>query len=60
VYFTNNGGNEWIKLKGGLPNISVRDIAIQKSENDLVLGTFGRGIYVLDDYSSLRHLIVKL
>ena len=54
VYFTNNGGDEWIKLKGGLPNISVRDIAIQKSENDLVLGTFGRGIYVLDDYSSLR------
>ena len=54
VYFTNNGGNEWIKLKGGLPNISVRDIAIQKRENDLVLGTFGRGIYILDDYSSLR------
>ena len=54
VYFTNSGGDEWIKLKGGLPNISVRDIAIQKSENDLVLGTFGRGIYILDDYSSLR------
>jgi len=54
VYFTNNGGDEWIKLKGGLPNISVRDIAIQKNENDLVLGTFGRGIYILDDYSSLR------
>ena len=54
VYFSNNGGNEWMKLKGGLPNISVRDIAIQKNENDLVLGTFGRGIYVLDDYSSLR------
>ncbi len=59
VYFTNNGGNEWVKLKGGLPNISVRDIAIQKSENDLVLGTFGRGIYVLDDYSSLRTLNIK-
>ena len=59
VYFTNNGGNEWIKLKGGLPNISVRDIAIQKSENDLVLGTFGRGIYVLDDYSSLRTFNIK-
>lgn len=54
VYFTSDGGDEWIKLKGGLPNISVRDIAIQKRENDLVLGTFGRGIYILDDYSSLR------
>ena len=37
-----------------MPNISVRDIAIQKRENDLVLGTFGRGIYILDDYSALR------
>ena len=59
VYFTNNGGDEWMKLKGGLPNISVRDIAIQKNENDLVLGTFGRGIYVLDDYSSLRTFNAK-
>ena len=54
VYFTNNGGKEWTKLNGGMPNISVRDIAIQKRENDLVLGTFGRGIYILDDYSALR------
>ena len=59
VYFSNNGGNEWMKLKGGMPNISVRDIAIQKNENDLVLGTFGRGIYVLDDYSSLRTFNTK-
>jgi len=54
LYFTNDGGKRWSQLKGGLPNISVRDIAIQKRENDLVLGTFGRGIYILDDYSSLR------
>ena len=54
VYFTNNSGKKWQKLKGNMPNISVRDIAIQKRENDLVLGTFGRGIYILDDYSALR------
>ena len=54
VYFTNNQGQTWNKLKNGMPNISVRDLAIQKRENDLVVGTFGRGIYVLDDYSSLR------
>ena len=41
-------------MKGGLPTIAIRDIAIQRSENDLVLATFGRGFYVLDDYSSLR------
>ena len=42
------------QLKGGLPTIAVRDLAIQKRENDLVLGTFGRGFYVLDDYTPLR------
>tara|TARA_Y100001978_G_C23698597_1_gene439256 strand:+ start:350 stop:3616 length:3267 start_codon:yes stop_codon:yes gene_type:complete len=54
VYFSNDGTKSWYKLNGGLPNISVRDLAIQKRENDLVLGTFGRGIYILDDYSCLR------
>lgn len=54
VFYSNDGGTKWIQLKGGLPTIPVRDLAIQKRENDLVLATFGRGIYVLDDYSSLR------
>ena len=54
VFFTNTGGREWKQLKTGVPTIAVRDLAIQKRENDLVLGTFGRGFYVLDDYSPLR------
>ena len=45
-----------MRLKGGLPTIAVRDLAIQRRETDLVVGTFGRGIYVLDDYSPLRAL----
>ena len=56
VFFSNDGGSEWKQLKAGLPTIAVRDIAIQERENDLVLGTFGRGFYVLDDYSCLRNL----
>jgi photosystem II stability/assembly factor-like uncharacterized protein len=56
AFFSNNGGKIWKQLKSGLPIIAVRDIAIQKRENDLVLGTFGRGFYVLDDYSSLRNV----
>ena len=56
VYFSPNGGQRWKALSNGLPTILVRDIAIQKRENDLVLGTFGRGFYVLDDYSSLRSI----
>ncbi len=54
-YFSIDGGQEWIPLKNGLPTISVKDIAIQKRENDLVLATFGRGFYVLDDYTPLRY-----
>ncbi len=51
-----DGGQNWVKLNAGLPTICVRDMAIQKRENDLVLGTFGRGFYILDDYSALRNL----
>jgi photosystem II stability/assembly factor-like uncharacterized protein len=54
VFFTANGGGEWIQLKSGIPTVAVKDIVIQRRENDLVLATFGRGIYVLDDYTPLR------
>jgi photosystem II stability/assembly factor-like uncharacterized protein len=54
VFFSPDQGQNWKQLKNGLPTIAVRDIAIQERENDLVLGTFGRGFYVMDDYSVLR------
>jgi photosystem II stability/assembly factor-like uncharacterized protein len=56
VFFTNDGGTKWIQSKNGLPTIAVRDIAIQKRENDLVLATFGRSFYILDNYTPLRLL----
>lgn len=56
IYFSNNGGGEWTQLKGGLPTISFRDITIQRRENDLVAASFGRGFYILDDYTSLRNM----
>ncbi len=54
VYFTSNGGLNWKELSGGLPTISFRDLTIQRRENDLVLGSFGRGIFILDDIAPLR------
>ena len=51
---TVDGGRKWMKLGSGLPTIAVRDIAIQRRENDLAIATFGRGFYVLDDYTPLR------
>ncbi|MGY8919686.1 MAG: WD40/YVTN/BNR-like repeat-containing protein [Flavobacteriales bacterium] len=56
VYISVNQGEKWHKFSKGLPTISVRDLAIQKRENDLVLATFGRSFYVLDDYSPLRDI----
>ncbi len=54
-YFSIDAGTEWVELKSGLPTIAIRDIAIQERENDIVLGTFGRGFYILDDYTPLRN-----
>jgi len=56
VFFSPNGGMRWKQIKSGVPTVAVRDIAIQARENDLVLGTFGRSFYVLDDYSVLRNV----
>jgi photosystem II stability/assembly factor-like uncharacterized protein len=53
AYWSRDGGQHWIKI-AGIPTIAVREIAIQKRENDLVLGTFGRGVYIVDDYSPVR------
>jgi photosystem II stability/assembly factor-like uncharacterized protein len=55
AYFSNDGGKLWTKL-AGLPTIAVYDLDIQKRENDLVAATFGRGFYVLDNYTPLRSL----
>jgi photosystem II stability/assembly factor-like uncharacterized protein len=56
AFFSIHGGGKWIRLKGGLPTIAVRDMAIQARENDLVVATFGRGFYVLDNITPLRQV----
>ena len=54
IFVTQNGGKNWLPLRGNFPTIAVRDLEIQTRESDLVVGTYGRGIYILDDYSPLR------
>ncbi|WP_432410494.1 VPS10 domain-containing protein [Rasiella sp. SM2506] len=56
MYVSINGGKHWTMMKGGVPTISFRDLAIQRRENDLVGASFGRGFYILDDYSALREI----
>jgi hypothetical protein len=60
LFFTQDGGDTWHQLKESFPTIAVRDLEIQRRETDLVVGTFGRGIYILDDYSPLRTGIAGL
>jgi photosystem II stability/assembly factor-like uncharacterized protein len=56
LFFTVDGGRRWVKLEGNVPNIPFRDVVIQRRENDVVGATFGRGIFILDDYSPLREI----
>jgi hypothetical protein len=54
--FTIDGGSRWVALKAGVPSIPIRDLEIQKRENDLVAASFGRGFFVLDDFAPLRQM----
>ena len=58
IYTSLNGCKNWQKLNG-TPNMGFRDLVIQKRENDLVAASFGRGIYIIDDYSPLRNQSLK-
>jgi photosystem II stability/assembly factor-like uncharacterized protein len=60
VFFSYNGGGEWFQLKSGIPPIAVRDMDIQERENDLATATFGRGFYILDNYTPLREFKPEL
>ncbi|MGD8439806.1 MAG: glycosyl hydrolase [Holophagae bacterium] len=60
LFFTVDGGSHWIELTGGAPTIAFRDLAIQRRDNDLVAASFGRGIFVLDDYTPLRTVSAEL
>ena len=54
LYFSPNDGKNWIPLKNGLPPVPIYGIEIQKNFKDLVLATYGRGIYILDDITPIR------
>ena len=54
LYFSYNDGVNWIRLKNNLPPVPIYGIAIQKNFRDLVIGTYGRGIYILDDLTPIR------
>jgi photosystem II stability/assembly factor-like uncharacterized protein len=56
VYASLDGGESWFTLRNNLPTVAVRDIAVHPRENDLIIGTHGRGIWILDDISPLQEM----
>jgi hypothetical protein len=52
-----NEGKDWVPFKNGFPSVSTMDLVIQEKESALVVGTFGRAIWVLDDLMSLREIV---
>jgi len=60
LYISLDGGEHWARFQGNLPKVAVCDIAIHPRTHDLILGTHGRGIYILDDITPLRHLTPEI
>ena len=56
LFVSNSGGKKWTQWNAGLPPVPIKDIVIQKRENDLILATFGRGFAILDNYAPLRNI----
>jgi photosystem II stability/assembly factor-like uncharacterized protein len=56
LYISVDGGANWAQFKNELPYVSVMDMVIHPREHDLVMGTHGRGVYIIDDISPLRQL----
>jgi photosystem II stability/assembly factor-like uncharacterized protein len=60
LYLSIDGGNAWVPFTGNVPKVSIRDMVIQEREDDLVLGTHGRGIIIIDDLIPIRQLNQEL
>jgi photosystem II stability/assembly factor-like uncharacterized protein len=56
LYISIDGGREWRPFMSGLPTVRVDDILVHPRDNDLIIGTHGRGIYILDDITPLQQL----
>ncbi len=56
IYASLDGGESWFSLNNNLPTVAVRDIAVHPEDNDLIIGTHGRGIWILDDISPLQKM----
>ena len=56
LYISLDGGDSWAPFRNRLPKVAIRDMVIQERDADLVLGTHGRGVIILDDLEALRQI----
>jgi photosystem II stability/assembly factor-like uncharacterized protein len=56
AFWSWNGGRNWVELRGGLPTVAVNDLVVHPRDNDLVLATHGRGLWVLDHLNALQEV----
>ncbi len=56
LYVSFDGGTSWTQMRAGMPAVAVRDIAIHSRDNDLIVATHGRGIWIVDDITPLRSM----
>jgi len=60
LYLSVDGGQQWARFTGRIPRVPVHDIKIHPRESDLIVGSHGRGIYILDDLTPLRALTTEV
>ncbi len=59
LWISVDGGRQWGRFTGNLPNVAVRDLAIHPRDHDLIVATHGRGLYIIDDITPLRALTAQ-
>lgn len=56
LFISVDGGSKWLPMRNNMPNVPINDLTFQPAENDLVLGTHGRGIWILDQVNAIQEL----
>ena len=60
LFITLDGGKQWARFKENLPKVAIHDLVIHPTENDVILATHGRGVYIIDDITPIRALTSEL
>jgi hypothetical protein len=60
LFYSNDGGSHWVAVRGDMPTMAFNDLVIHPRDNDLVLGTHSRGVWILDNINMLQELTAEV